>query len=107
MGGIGLQDLAGGWVVHVAGGVAALIAATSMVGRRGFGYAAMPPHNLTMTVTGVAATSVYTAIVSLVLFRVVSAIVTVRVDQENETAGLDIALHDERGLRPSGLAAFI
>ena len=68
LGGIGLQDFAGGSVVHVTAGVAALIAATSMVGRRGFGYPAMPPHNLTMTVTGVAATSVYTAIVSLVFF---------------------------------------
>ena len=77
-----------------------------MVGRRGFGYTAMPPHNLTMTVTGVAATSFYTAIVSLVLFCVASAIVTARVDQEDETAGLDIVLHDERGLRPLGLAAF-
>ena len=47
--------------------------------------------------TGIAATFVYTAIVSWVLLRVVDAIVTVRVDQEDETAGLDIVLHDERG----------
>jgi Amt family ammonium transporter len=40
---------------------------------------------------------VYTAIVSWVLLRVVNAIVTIRVDQEDETAGLDIVLHDERG----------
>ena len=52
LGGIGLQDFAGGSVVHITAGVAALIAATSMGGRRGFGTTAMPPHNLTMTVTG-------------------------------------------------------
>jgi Amt family ammonium transporter len=46
---------------------------------------------------GIAATFVYTAIVSWVLLRAVNAIVSVRVDQEDETAGLDIVLHDERG----------
>ena len=52
LGNMGLQDFAGGSVVHITAGVAALIAATSMGTRRGFGTAAMPPHNLTMTVTG-------------------------------------------------------
>ena len=52
LGNMGLQDFAGGSVVHITAGVAALIAATTMGGRRGFGAAAMPPHNLTMTVTG-------------------------------------------------------
>ena len=52
LGNIGLQDFAGGSVVHITAGVAALIAATSMGSRRGFGTTAMPPHNLTMTVTG-------------------------------------------------------
>jgi Amt family ammonium transporter len=32
-----------------------------------------------------------------VLLRVVDAMVSLRVDQEDETAGLDIVLHDERG----------
>ena len=49
---MGLQDFAGGLVVHITAGFAALSAATSMGGRRGFGSTAMPPHNLTMTVTG-------------------------------------------------------
>ena len=52
LGNMGLQDFAGGSVVHITAGVAALIAATTMGGRRGFGATAMPPHNLTMTVTG-------------------------------------------------------
>ena len=52
LGDMGLQDFAGGSVVHITAGVAALIAATSMGSRRGFGATAMPPHNLTMTVTG-------------------------------------------------------
>ena len=52
LGNMGLQDFAGGTVVHITAGVAALVAAVMMGPRRGFGQTAMPPHNLTMTVTG-------------------------------------------------------
>lgn len=48
----GLQDFAGGTVVHITAAVAALVAAIVMGPRKGFGTTAMPPHNLTMTVTG-------------------------------------------------------
>ena len=52
LGAMGLQDFAGGTVVHITAGVAALVAAVMMGPRRSFGSVAMPPHNLTMTVTG-------------------------------------------------------
>lgn len=52
LGQMGLQDFAGGTVVHVTAAVAALVAAIVMGPRKGFGTAAMLPHNLTMTVTG-------------------------------------------------------
>ena len=52
---------------------------------------------LGIQLTGIAATFVYTAIVSWVLLRVVNAIVTVRVDPEDGTAGLAVVRHDERG----------
>ncbi|RLA54538.1 MAG: ammonia channel protein [Gammaproteobacteria bacterium] len=52
LGNMGLQDFAGGTVVHITAAVAALVAALVMGPRKGFGTVAMPPHNLTMTITG-------------------------------------------------------
>jgi Amt family ammonium transporter len=51
---MGLLDFAGGTVVHINAGVAALVAAIVMGRRKGFPATAMPPHNLTMTVAGAA-----------------------------------------------------
>jgi len=52
LGEMGLLDFAGGTVVHITAGVAALVAALVIGNRKGFPTQAMPPHNLTMTVTG-------------------------------------------------------
>jgi Amt family ammonium transporter len=52
LGQMGLLDFAGGTVVHVTAGVAALVAAMVIGNRKGFGSQAMPPHNMTMTVMG-------------------------------------------------------
>jgi Amt family ammonium transporter len=51
---LGLLDFAGGTVVHVNAGVAALVAALVLGPRKGFGSVAMPPHNMTMTLIGAA-----------------------------------------------------
>ncbi len=48
---LGLLDYAGGTVVHITAGTAAALVGAIVLGpRRGF-EAAMPPHNMTMTVT--------------------------------------------------------
>jgi len=49
---LGLYDFAGGTVVHITAGVAALAAALVLGGRKGFPGQGMMPHNMTMTVTG-------------------------------------------------------
>jgi len=51
---MGLLDFAGGTVVHINAGVAAIVAAVVLGNRRGFPTTAMPPHNMTMAVTGAA-----------------------------------------------------
>tara|TARA_A100001011_G_scaffold355906_1_gene399508 strand:- start:92 stop:1150 length:1059 start_codon:yes stop_codon:yes gene_type:complete len=52
LGEIGLLDFAGGTVVHITAGVAALVAALVIGNRNGFPNQTMPPHNLTMSMTG-------------------------------------------------------
>jgi Amt family ammonium transporter len=54
LGQMGLLDFAGGTVVHVTAGSAALVCAMYLGPRRGFPKTAMPPHNMTMVLTGAA-----------------------------------------------------
>jgi len=49
---MGAMDFAGGLVVHITAGVGALVAAIMVGNRHGFPTTPLPPHNLTMTVTG-------------------------------------------------------
>ena len=49
---MGVMDFAGGLVVHLNAGIAALVCALIVGRRRGFPDTPMPPHNMTMVVTG-------------------------------------------------------
>ena len=49
---MGFMDFAGGSVVHITCGTAAIVAAMTMGSRRGFPDRMRPPHNLTLTVMG-------------------------------------------------------
>ncbi len=51
---LGALDFAGGLVVHISSGVAALAAALVVGKRKGYGEEPMPPHNMTMTLLGAA-----------------------------------------------------
>ena len=49
---MGFMDFAGGSVVHITCGTAAIVAAITMGSRRGFPDRMTPPHNMTLTVMG-------------------------------------------------------
>ncbi|MBG85895.1 MAG: ammonia channel protein [Verrucomicrobiales bacterium] len=51
---MGVQDFAGGIVVHITAGVGALVACIVLGPRNGYPKKPMPPHNLPMTVMGAA-----------------------------------------------------
>ena len=51
---LGALDFAGGTVVHISSGISALAAAILVGRRKGFRVEPMAPHNLPMTITGVA-----------------------------------------------------
>lgn len=50
----GVLDFAGGIVVHLTAAITALVAAIMVKPRKGYGTTAMPPHNMTMCLTGTA-----------------------------------------------------
>ncbi|MCB1795801.1 MAG: ammonia channel protein, partial [Candidatus Competibacteraceae bacterium] len=46
---------------------------------------------------GVLFTIVYSSVLSFVILKIIDVVIGLRVTEEQETEGLDIALHDERG----------
>ncbi|HEY5649463.1 MAG TPA: ammonium transporter [Nitrospiria bacterium] len=52
LGNLGALDFAGGAVVHISSGMAALACAIVLGKREGYGSVAMPPHNLPLTLIG-------------------------------------------------------
>jgi len=50
--GFGALDFAGGTVVHINAGIAALVGALIVGPRKNYGVEPMPPHSLTLTLTG-------------------------------------------------------
>ena len=50
-----------------------------------------------MQTKGVLFTVVYSGVLSFVILKIIDVVIGLRVTEEQETEGLDIALHDERG----------
>jgi Amt family ammonium transporter len=46
---------------------------------------------------GVGTTLIYTAVMSLIILKIVDLAIGLRVNEQQETEGLDLAMHDERG----------
>jgi Amt family ammonium transporter len=48
-------------------------------------------------IVGIAATFVYTGIATFILLKLVDKLLVLRIDEEDETSGLDLTEHNERG----------
>jgi ammonium transporter, Amt family len=55
------------------------------------------PHQLLTQILGAVTTLVYSASLTFIILKVVDALVGLRVTPDEETEGLDVSLHDERG----------
>jgi len=99
---LGYDDSLDVFGIHAVGGViGALLTgvfAAATLGGAGFGDG---NENMAAQVTsqavGVIATVLYSGIASFVILKVLDAVMGLRVEEEQEVEGLDIALHDERG----------
>ena len=65
--------------------------------RLGFGTVTDIGAQLFIQFKGVAFTIVYTGIVTFVILKVLDVVMGLRVNEEEETVGLDLTLHNERG----------
>ena len=99
---LGYDDSLDVFGVHAVGGIiGALLTGVfcaESLGGTGFGDGITSiSGQLYVQALGVIATMIYTGIVSFIILKVVDLIMGVRVNGEQETEGLDLALHDERG----------
>jgi Amt family ammonium transporter len=97
----GYDDSLDAFGVHAVGGIiGALLTgvfADASLGGSGLADGVTIGQQLGTQFLGVMATLIYTAVATFVLLKVIDVIVGLRVTEEDETEGLDIALHDERG----------
>ena len=97
---LGYDDSLDAFGVHAVGGiVGALLTGVfvaASLGGAGLGEGMTIGGQLWIQIVAVLATIVYDAIVSLIILKIVDAVIGLRVTEEQETEGLDIALHEER-----------
>ncbi len=99
---LGYDDALDCFGVHAIGGIigallTGVFAATTL-GGAGFGDGIDSiGGQLGVQFLGVIATIVYTGIVSFIILKVLDATIGLRINEDQETEGLDTALHDERG----------
>ncbi|HRX70331.1 MAG: ammonium transporter [Candidatus Competibacteraceae bacterium] len=98
---LGYDDSLDAFGVHAVGGYLGAIltglCADKMMGGIGLADGMTLGNQLLAQFKGATFTLVYTAIVSFILLKIVDVVIGLRVTDEQETEGLDIALHDERG----------
>lgn len=97
---LGYDDSLDVVAVHLVGGVVGAILtgvlARDSVNPLGKGLIQGNPRQLGLQALAVGATLVYSGVVTAIIAAVVKALVGLRVDEEEETTGLDLAEHSER-----------
>jgi Amt family ammonium transporter len=98
---LGYDDSLDVFGVHAVGGIVGAIltglCADKMMGGVGLAEGMTIGGQLWAQFKGAAFTIVYSGVLSFVILKIVDVLVGLRVTEEEETQGLDIALHDERG----------
>jgi len=98
---LGYDDSLDVFGVHAVGGVIGAIltgwCADLSMGGKGLAEGMTVASQLWVQCKGAAFTIVYSGIMSFIILKVVDVLVGLRVSEEQETEGLDLALHDERG----------
>ncbi|MGF1614198.1 MAG: ammonium transporter [Gammaproteobacteria bacterium] len=99
---LGYDDSLDVFGVHAVGGIiGALLTGVfcaPQFGGAGFGDGITSiGSQVSVQLLGVGATLVYSALISLVLLKLLDVVIGLRVSDEQETEGLDLTLHDERG----------
>ncbi|MGH8497769.1 MAG: ammonium transporter [Methylococcales bacterium] len=98
---MGFDDSLDCFGVHATGGIVGAmltgVFADAALGGSGFADGVTMEAQIWKQFIGVIVTIVYDLIVSLVLLKLLDIVIGLRVTDEEESEGLDIALHDERG----------
>lgn len=98
---LGYDDSLDVFGVHGVGGIVGAILtgvfATKALGGIGLAEGMTMITQVWVQIKSVIVTVVYTGIVSFIILKVLDIVIGLRVDVEQETEGLDMTLHDERG----------
>ncbi|WP_068825157.1 ammonium transporter [Pseudomonas sp. BMS12] len=96
---LGYDDSLDAFGVHGIGGIvgAILTGVFAAPALGGFGTVEDIGAQVLVQIEGVAVTVLYTAIVTYVILKVIDLVMGLRVSDEEETVGLDLSLHNERG----------
>ena len=99
---LGYDDSLDVFGIHCVGGIVGALL-TGVFCADAFGGAGFGEGNVRISeqliaqIVGIVAVLVYTFVVSFVLLKILDAAIGLRVNEEDEEEGLDLALHDERG----------
>jgi Amt family ammonium transporter len=98
---LGYDDSLDAFGVHAVGGIVGAtltgVFADAALGGIGLAEGVTMGQQVVKQLIGVGATLGYTAIMSLIILKILDWTIGLRVTDEQETEGLDLALHDERG----------